>query len=119
MIVITDSHKDEENNVTVEQGQYLKTQYKGPCIHFVLQNFKSGELKVSFRKGIKCEDVLYMEKEDTKIHLVSCALYELLEEKELPITLNTVIGDFKFSYGVGIKKIEAEISEKVLRKADI
>lgn len=119
MIIITDTHEDKKKKVTVKQCQYWKCDLVGPWIDFILQQFASGEIRVSFRKGIKCEDAVYMEEEDTKIHLISLAVYELLEQKKLPINLNTKIGDFKFSYGISAEKIEAKITERVLRKADI
>ena len=119
LILIEDLGKDIETKTSTQEWQYAKADFVGPFLNFTKVTKKSGDVYITFNKGIKVEDPKYIEKDDTKLNLVAKAIVEILNDTPKGVIHVAIFSVFEtFSSNVE-EVVKRELSEIVLRRVDI
>lgn len=119
LILLEDLGKDIETKASTQEWQYAKANFVGPFLKFTKVTKKSGDVYITFEKGIKVEDPKYMEKQDTKLNLVAKAIVEIVQDTPKGVIHVAVFGVFETFNSNVEEVVKRELSEIVLRRADI
>ena len=119
LILVEDFGKDIETKTLTQKWQYAKANFVGPFLNFTKKIKESGDVYVTFGKGIRAEDPKYIEREDTKLNLVAKAIVEIIKDTPKGVVYVSIFGVFETFNSDVEEVVKSELSEIVLRRADI